>query len=163
VKQKSNRFSSSSNEVRNRYEFLRHVLSAGFVPFIPEYDPGVDVILYRERDDLLLKVQLKSRFTISRKYFQRNIWMAFPDNELSREIWFLAPHDVLYQRGQVRVFEKGRSKGNPVGHLWHKGFSSNYVTAELRAICVGFEVPAILETLTAERAILLQETGAREW
>lgn len=159
----SDKFASSSNEVRNRYEFLRHVLPAGFVPFIPEYDPGIDVILYRETDDLLLKVQLKSRFTISKKYFQRNIWMAFPNKEIVRETWFLAPHDVLYQRGQERLFEKGRSKGNPIGHMWNKGFSSNYVTPELLAICSGFEMPDILTKLTSDLVNDLQNQSARVW
>jgi hypothetical protein len=157
------RFSSSSNEVRNRYEFLKYVLSAGFVPFIPEYDPGVDVILYRERDDLLLKVQIKSRFTIDKKYFGRQIWMAFPDTEVIRDKWYLAPHDVLYQRGKEAVFKKGRSKGKSIGHLWHKGFSSNYVTAELKAICRGFEVPSILHDLHRDYVAKILESGATEW
>jgi hypothetical protein len=157
------RFSSSSNEVRNRYEFLQHVLSAGFVPFIPEYDRGVDIILYRERDDLLFKVQLKSRFTISKKYFSRNIWIAFPDNEIIREKWYLAPHDVLYQRGKDLNFSRGRSKGKAIGHLWDKGFSSNYVTPELKEICRGFEITSILNDLHGDYIAMLLESGAKEW
>jgi hypothetical protein len=163
VKIKKNRFSSSSNEVRNRYEFLSHVLPCGFVPFIPEYDPGIDLILYREHDDLLLKVQLKSRFDIRKKYFQRNIWMAFPDDEGTRSKWYLAPHDVLYRRGQELVFSKGRSKGKQIGQHWHKGFSSEYVTEELHRICCDFEVPLLFNNLHADYIANLYESGAMEW
>jgi hypothetical protein len=34
--------------------------------------------LYREQETVLRKVQLKSRWTIDRKYMGRDIWVAFP-------------------------------------------------------------------------------------
>jgi len=55
------------------------------------YDGGVDFILYRESDGELRKVQLKSRWTIDRKYEHRDIWIAFPIGD----DWYLIPHDVM--------------------------------------------------------------------
>ena len=75
------KLSTQAQEVLNRHLFLQHILPAGFVSFIPEFDEGIDLIIYRERDNLLFKIQLKSRWTVDKKYFGRDIWVAFPGNE----------------------------------------------------------------------------------
>jgi hypothetical protein len=66
-------------------------LEQGYNAFLPVYDGGVDFVLYRESDDQLRKVQLKSRWTIDRKYIGRDIWVAFPIGDT----WYLMPHDKM--------------------------------------------------------------------
>ena len=78
-------------EVINRNAVVSEALKAGFIAYLPVLDAGVDFILYRESDDKTFKVQLKSRWTIDKKYIGRNILVAFPD----RENWYLVPHDEM--------------------------------------------------------------------
>ncbi len=72
--------------------------------FSPVYDDGIDFILCREDGKGgpadLRKVQLKSRWTIHKKYLGRDIWVAFPDDD----DWYLAPHDDLVTLGDEAGF-----------------------------------------------------------
>ena len=87
----SSRYRSQIREVINRNTVASLALAQGFNVFLPVYDGGVDFILYRESDGELRKVQLKSRWTIDRKYEHRDIWIAFPIGD----DWYLIPHDVM--------------------------------------------------------------------
>lgn len=79
-------------EHKIRHRISPIFLDDGFIPFLPEFDTGIDLIIYREKDDLTIKLQLKSRWTINRKYLGRNLAIAFP----SDEGFYLAPHDALF-------------------------------------------------------------------
>lgn len=92
-----NRYRSQVREVVNRNTVVSLALEQGFNAFLPVYDGGVDFILYRESDGALRKVQLKSRWTIDRKYMNRDIWVAFP---IAGD-WYLMPHDEMYKAGQA--------------------------------------------------------------
>jgi len=85
------RYRSQVREVINRNTVVSLALDQGFNAFLPVYDGGVDFILYRESDGLVRKVQLKGRWTIDRKYLDRDIWVAFP---IAGD-WYLMPHDVM--------------------------------------------------------------------
>jgi hypothetical protein len=111
---------TQATELKNKYEFINLVLPFGFSPFIPEYDDGIDFILHRREDNLHLNVQLKSRWTVERKYFGRKIWIAFPDgNQIRQKNWYLVPHDLMVARGQklygkTKSWDKGEyNKGAP--------------------------------------------------
>jgi len=91
------RFRSQIREVINRNTVVSLALEQGFNAFLPVYDGGVDFVLYRESDGLLRKVQLKSRWTIDRKYVGRDIWIAFPIGP----DWYLMPHDELVAAGEL--------------------------------------------------------------
>ena len=91
------RYRSQVREVINRYTVISLALDQGFNAFLPVYDGGVDLILYRERDGVLRKVQLKGRWTIDRKYCGRDIWIAFP---IAGE-WYLMPHDVMVAQAEA--------------------------------------------------------------
>ncbi|MBW9115834.1 hypothetical protein JNB88_19555 [Rhizobium cauense] len=80
-------------ELKIRYKFAPVFLDGGFIPFVPEFDTGVDLIIYREEIDLLIKIQFKSRWTIDRKYMKRNIGIAFPVGEGL----YLVPHDEFVE------------------------------------------------------------------
>jgi hypothetical protein len=45
-------------------------------------------------DGHVLKVQLKGRVTIHKKYLRKEIYIAFSNN---REKWYLYPHDEIYK------------------------------------------------------------------
>lgn len=54
---------------------------------------GADFLAYQKDGDQTLKVQLKSRLSIYRKYQGKDLWMCFP----LRESWYLIPHDRLVE------------------------------------------------------------------
>lgn len=78
-------------EMANRHELISMALKMGFNAFQPIIDQGIDFILHREGDQKLIKVQLKSRFRLDKKYEGRDLWMAFP----SGDQWYLIPCDTL--------------------------------------------------------------------
>ena len=148
-------FSSQSREVLNRYELCGQFLVKGFVPFIPEYDAGVDFMLYREKDDSLLKVQLKSRWSVDRKYFGRNIWIAFPEsgNESARA-WFVVPHDLMVQHGKAK-----HSKTES----WLKGiYHKPNLSADLLNVYKEFAIDELVK-LNKTQLNALTEGSASEW
>ena len=87
-------------EIVHRCAVMPFFLLDGFIPFMPDYDLGIDFILYREKDDLLIKVQQKGRWYIDKKYQGRDIGMLFPDTINDRQLWYLVPHDdmITYAR-----------------------------------------------------------------
>ena len=87
------RYRSQVTEVINRNVVISLALQQGFNAFLPVYDGGVDFILYREYDNVIRKVQLKGRWTIGKKYVDRDIWMAFPIDGA----WYLMPHDAMVE------------------------------------------------------------------
>ncbi|SFJ05828.1 hypothetical protein [Nitrosomonas sp. Nm34] len=52
---------------------------------------GADFLAYHKDGQETLKVQLKSRLTVSKKYLGKELHMAFPVNES----WYLVAHDDL--------------------------------------------------------------------
>jgi hypothetical protein len=52
---------------------------------------GADFLAQHVDGKTLLRVQLKSRLGIYRKYQGKNLWVCFPD----RGDWYLYPHDVV--------------------------------------------------------------------
>ena len=54
---------------------------------------GADFLAYHKDADTTLKVQLKSRLGIDKKYEGKEIWMNFP----IKGVWYLVPHDTLLE------------------------------------------------------------------
>ena len=52
---------------------------------------GADFLAYHRDGEQTLKVQLKGRLTIAKKYQGKGVHMAFP----VKGIWYLLPHDEL--------------------------------------------------------------------
>ncbi len=75
----------------NRLNLINVAFEQGYVSYLPVVDEGIDLILYREKPWDLKMVQLKGRWTINKKYINRDIWIAFPQGTT----WYLAPHDML--------------------------------------------------------------------
>lgn len=69
---------------------------------MPVIDTGIDLVAYRPSDREYRLVQLKTRWTIDRKYLDRDIWIAFPGEQPTE--WFMAPHDALVRLGEQRGY-----------------------------------------------------------
>src|SRR5882672_1302652 len=54
---------------------------------------GADFLAYHVNGRETLRVQLKSRLTINKKYLDKNLHIAFPVGDL----WYLIEHDALVQ------------------------------------------------------------------
>jgi hypothetical protein len=128
------RYRSQVREVINRNTVASLALAQGFNVFLPVYDGGVDFILHRESDGLLRKVQLKSRWTIDRKYIGREIWIAFP----IADDWYLVPHDKMVETAEPGVI---------ASVSWTKdgSYSRPKTSAALIARCEPFRFAPIAE------------------
>ncbi|HEY8565605.1 MAG TPA: hypothetical protein VIL65_08905 [Beijerinckiaceae bacterium] len=127
-------------EMANRHLVITRALQHGFNAFLPVVDQGIDLILHREADNRLFKVQLKSRWTIAKKYLGRDLWIAFPG---SASDWYLMPHDRMVQAaGALRVTDS---------QSWiEKGSYSSLPTPRLVSISKGFELEKTLNDNTIE-------------
>jgi hypothetical protein len=82
---------------------------------------GADFLAYHIDGTTTLRVQLKSRVSIQKKYLGKNIWIAFPH----KGEWYLIEHDRLVSKA-----EKATNWLNTPS--WKKeGFSSGSINAEL--------------------------------
>ena len=89
-------------EFANRSRLVSRLFELGFEVFVPIIDTGVDLAAYRAEDKALRLIQLKTRWTIDRKYFGRDIWIAFPAERVGE--WYLAPHDEMVSLGEARGY-----------------------------------------------------------
>jgi hypothetical protein len=55
---------------------------------------GADFLAYHIDGTTTLKVQLKSRLTIDKKYVGKDIWIAFP----YKDYWYLVKHERLVEK-----------------------------------------------------------------
>lgn len=108
-------------EYANRARLIARLFELGFGVFVPVVDEGIDLVAYRENDGYFRAIQLKTRWTIDKKYLGRSIWIAFPDDQ--SEDWFLAPHDEMVKLGDMRGYcstkswvERGLYHLAPLGH-----------------------------------------------
>lgn len=83
---------------------------------------GADFLAYHHNGDATLKVQLKGRITIDKKYLGKDIYMAFP----CYKEWYLIEHQLL-----IDILEKNNLWLNT--HSWEvKGsYSANNPSKKL--------------------------------
>ena len=56
---------------------------------------GADFLAYHKDSSQTLRVQLKGRPTIGKKYLKQDLYIAFPFADDGRRVWYLVPHDEL--------------------------------------------------------------------
>jgi hypothetical protein len=84
---------------------------------------GADFLAYHKDGTTTLKVQLKSRATIDKKYCGKEIWMAFPH----KRHWYLIEHDRLVEKvGQHTDWLSSNSWKQEHGY-----YSSTSINADL--------------------------------
>lgn len=120
------KLASGAIEVINRNALVSLALAKGYIAFLPVYDAGIDFILFSEATGDIRKVQLKSRWTIDRKYLGRGIWVAFPD----RGCWYLVSHDELVRMADGYGFTVSNSWTKP-GGAYHYAPLSNRMLEDL--------------------------------
>ncbi len=87
-----NSLNSRQKETRNFHVLAGKLAEYGFECIRINDDwEGADFLAWNMRDDVVLKVQLKGRPMIARKYEDADLWMAFPVNDN----WYLIEHDEL--------------------------------------------------------------------
>jgi hypothetical protein len=85
---------AKQKELRNFHKIAAVLADYGFncIKLADDWQ-GADFLAYRWDGKSTLKVQLKSRITIQKKYCGKDIWMAFPHGES----WYLIKHDRLVE------------------------------------------------------------------
>ena len=110
---------------------------------------GADFLAHHFDGKTTLKVQLKSRLTIGRKYSGQELWMNFP----AGGTWYLVPHDDL-----VDLVGQTTNWLNTTSWRKHGGYSSaNPSTAllgELRPFALGQTLEPVADTATASNETL---------
>ena len=84
---------SKQKEVRNFHHVAAALVEYGFASYKLDDDwQGADFLAYHMLTGETLKIQLKGRVSIAKKYLGKDICMAFPlDNQ-----WCVVSHDELY-------------------------------------------------------------------
>ena len=69
---------------------------------------GADFIACHVNNEIFLKVQLKGRLTLDKKYLQKNIFIAF----ISKDGWYVYPHDAFLDYFEVcgNLGKRGRTE-----------------------------------------------------
>ena len=57
---------------------------------------GADFIAYHANGKSTLKIQLKARLAIEKKYYRKDLWIAFPHGGF----WYLIKHDQLVAKAR---------------------------------------------------------------
>jgi hypothetical protein len=121
--------SANHVEFANRARLITRLFELGFGVYVPVIDEGIDLVAYREADKHFRAIQLKTRWTIDKKYLGRDIWIAFPDDQT--QDWFLAPHDEMVKLGEDRRYcvtkswvDRGLYHLAPLGHELRIAMSS---------------------------------------
>lgn len=73
---------------------------------------GADFLACNIDGETFLKVQLKGRLTIDKKYAGKNIYIAFNDGQT----WYLCPHDEVVERLLAQGLIKGSRSWEDDGH-----------------------------------------------
>ncbi len=103
---------------------------------------GADFIAQHIDGDTFLKVQLKGRAVVDRKYEEKDLYIAFR----SGSSWYLYPHDEVLRQllAQTRV---GQTKS------WREkgGYSFPGLSDTIRSILEPYRIPAVAEQSAASR------------
>lgn len=94
------KLSAKAIELLNTHELTAELMARGWNVYLPVYDEGIDLLATRDDVADLHRVQLKSRWSIDRKYLGRNIEIAFKD----KGVWYFAPHDEMVLAGEAEGY-----------------------------------------------------------
>ena len=94
---------------------------------------GADLLFYRSSDGNVMKVQLKGRPFLSKKYCNKDIYIAFPDKDRCR--WFVYSHDDVMNA----VLSTGRLVGTKSWDV-QGGWSWSYIPPFLEEILAEWEI-----------------------
>tara|TARA_B100000131_G_scaffold27433_1_gene26036 strand:- start:1967 stop:2404 length:438 start_codon:yes stop_codon:yes gene_type:complete len=80
---------------------------------------GADLLFYRSSDGNVMKVQLKGRVTLDKKYTGKELYIAFPSKR--ENCWYVYPHDAMMNQslGKSSWF-RTKSWKEEGGYSWNK-------------------------------------------
>ena len=115
--------SSKQKEIFNFQKIAAALADYGFncIKLADDWQ-GADFLAYHKDGEQTLKVQLKARVTIDRKYLDKDLYMAFPHNGT----WYLIHHDEL-----VRIAGETTSWLRSASWKEHGGYSSANPSREM--------------------------------
>jgi hypothetical protein len=90
------KLSAKAIELLNMHELTAELMARGWNVYLPVYDEGIDLLATRNDVSEVIRIQLKSRWSIDRKYVGRPIEIAYKD----RGTWYLAPHEAMVLAGE---------------------------------------------------------------
>lgn len=94
------KLSGKAIELINTHELTAELMARGWAVYLPVYDDGIDLIATQNDVTSVIRIQLKTRWTIERKYLGRPIDIAFKDDG----VWFLVPHDEMVRAGEAEGY-----------------------------------------------------------
>lgn len=119
---------------RQQENFNYHKVSAALADYgyttlrlTDDYNAGDFLAVHISGD--VLSVQLKSRFTVARRYDGKGLYIAFPD----RGDWFIGPHDDA--RRLLEEVQGHPTSFNSAGE-WHQARLSAALRARLKDWCL---------------------------
>ena len=87
---------------------------------------GADFIAYHVDGDSFLKVQLKGRLTVDKRYENKDIWICFA----YEDIWYLVPHDAALSWALVNL-NIGKTTSWAVRGVYHWPSLSKHILSWL--------------------------------
>lgn len=95
-----NRINYTELNARQKESFNFHKIAAKLSDFgfnsmwLTDDWEGADFISVHKDGNLMLKVQLKGRFTVDKKYLNKGIYITFSNDTMT---WYLYPHDKFHE------------------------------------------------------------------
>ena len=96
---------------------------------------GADFLAYHKDGGQTLRVQLKGRATILKKYRGRDLYIAFPIADNERGVWYLLPHDELVEHVRINT-----NWMNTQSWKEHGGYSAAKPNRKLQAALEPYKV-----------------------
>lgn len=106
--------SSRFKEHRNFLKLASVLVDYGYMcSWLPVDDKGADFIAVHCKTNDVLKIQLKGRISVNKKYFGKALYMAFPlDSHRPLENWVIVSHDTI-----IPLFISEKSWANNQGRV----------------------------------------------
>ena len=118
--------SAKAIELINTHELTAELMARDWSVYLPVYDTGIDLLATRQDATEVRRIQLKSRWSIDRRYLDRPIEIAFRDDGT----WYLVPHAVAVAAGEAEGYCQTPSWLGPKGQ-WTVKTMSRSLTARM--------------------------------
>ena len=129
------KLSGKAIELINTHELTAELMARDWSVYLPVYDDGIDLLATREDVTMIRRIQLKSRWSIDRRYVGRPIEIAFKDTG----VWYLVPHADAVAAGEAEGYCRNESWLGDKG-IWNVKTMSQ----SLRARMLPFRLDAVL-------------------
>lgn len=134
-----NKIDYNELNARQKESFNFHKIAARFSDFgfnsmwLTDDWKGADFISVHKNGNLMLKVQLKGRFTVDSKYLEKEIYIAFSDQTMT---WYLYPHDKLYRLVMHHSNGANKNAARSIGYIpkWLSSHLETYCLTENKSM-----------------------------